>query len=106
MYYSESGNLVSTIYRPCVKIGVSEDGEAGDDWVVESGAQGLRSVDLPSSLVLELPEKTKLMRLMDSGDIWYSRSLTTTFLETRMLACIRTIIEEKFEFIVNVMCGQ
>ena len=78
-----------------MKISVSEDGEAGDDWVVESGAQGLRSVDLPSSLVLELPEKTKLMRLMDSGDIWYSRRLTTTFLETRMLACVRTIIEEK-----------
>ena len=54
-----------------MKISVSEDGEAGDDWIVESGAQGLRSVDLPSSLVLELPEKTKLMRLMDSGDIWY-----------------------------------
>jgi len=47
--------LVVVVVESCVKISVSEDGEAGDDWVVESGAQGLRSVDLPSSLVLELP---------------------------------------------------
>ena len=90
----DMASTINTIYRPCVKIGVSEDGEAGDDWIVESGAQGLRSVDLSASLVLELPEKTKLMRIMDSGDIWYSRSLTTTFLETRMLACIRTILRK------------
>ena len=69
MYYSQSGNLASTIYQPCVKIGVSEDGEAGDDWIVEGGAQGLRSVDLPASLVLQLSEKTKLMKIMDTENL-------------------------------------
>ena len=52
-----------------MKIGVSEDGEAGDDRVVKGGAQGLRTVDLPASLILQLSEKTELMKIMDTENL-------------------------------------
>merc|ERR1719216_476819 len=59
--------LVVVVVEPCVKICVSEDGEAGDDWIVKSCAKRLRAVDLPAGLVLELSASDNVSRDKDDG---------------------------------------
>ena len=68
-----------------MKIGISEDGEASDDWIVQSRPQRLGSVDLTSGLVLKLPGKTKKrsMKIRDNGDVMLAGDYI--YLETRML---------------------